>query len=202
MPGRPRFLPTHDGQERSFSFGRLRAASNEVQHVESMPEALSPDSTLSRYAQRVRRAGLLRSSMFAVLLSVPLAVGLAAVANHFWPSQRHDLDTFNRFGLIAVGVFFGPLLETVIFQLLVGIAIRHFIQRIDLRLLLITIPFALSHFPQGAATGLGAGVVGGLVFGFLFIAWQDVSASKAFWAALLPHSMHNAVALGLGEFWS
>jgi len=138
--------------------------------------------------------------MFAVSLSLPLAAGLATIANHFWPSQRRDLDTFNSFGLIAVGVFIGPLLEASIFQLLVGAAIRRFIQRIDLRLLLITIPFALIHFPQGAATGLGAGVAGGLVFGFMFIAWQDVSTSKAFLAALLPHVLHNALAISLGLF--
>jgi len=61
-------------------------------------EALPLDRALRRCAECVRGIGL-RSAIFAVLSSVPLAEGLGAAAGYMWPSQRHDLDTFKGFGL-------------------------------------------------------------------------------------------------------
>lgn len=92
-------------------------------------------------------------------------------------------------------VVIGPLIETAFFQLLIGTAARSFTERLFARWMAVAIPFAVIHFFIGVVSGLSAGVVGGLLFGFVFVAWQDVSTKKAFAATLLAHCLHNASAL-------
>ena len=157
-------------------------------------------SPLGIVAAFLRRIGVIGSALACACVSIPVAGMIAVCADKLWPSHRSDLDSLSAAQLTLLVVFAGPILETLFFQLLVGAAAKAFSSNMAVRMVMICIPFALSHFPLGVSAGLSAGVVGGVVFGFLFIAWQDVSVSKAVLATFLAHSLHNAAVLAVDRF--
>ena len=146
-------------------------------------------------ASLLRRAGVVGSAVLCACVSVPISGLVSFCADKVWASHRTDLDSMTVPELALVAMLIGPLLETLFFQLMVGTAAKAFVSSIGARLPIMCIPFALSHFALGISAGLSVGVVGGIAFGFLFLAGQDASVSKGVLATMLAHSLHNASVL-------
>jgi len=172
--------------------------------MEMLQERIPTWPPMEFLAARVRSFGIVGSALVCALVCAPLASLIALAANALWPSSRTDLNSMSFPGMVLLAILIGPLIETCFFQLLIGVAIKSFIDNLAGRLIIISIPFALSHFPIGVASGLSAGVVGGIFFGFLFISWQEISSKKAFAATLLAHGIHNSIILLADHFsgWS
>lgn len=152
-------------------------------------------------AERTRSFGVVESSLLCVLVSVPIASLVAVTANVLWSSNRTDLNSMNVPEMVLLAILIGPLIETIFFQLLIGTAIKSFVESLTARLVIISIPFALSHFLIGISSGLSAGIVGGILFGFLFITWQEISTKRAFTATVLAHCLHNSIILLADHFF-
>ncbi len=163
-------------------------------------ENTSQRSYLGITAAFLRSRGVVGSALTCACVSIPVAGVVAVCSSKLWPIYRTTLDSFSAPQLALLAIIVAPILETIFFQFLVGTVAKACTRNMGAQLAIICIPFALNHFLRGIPVGLSAGVVGGVVFGFLFIAWQEVSVSKAILATMLTHALHNAAAIAADHF--
>ena len=87
-----------------------------------------------------------------------------------------------------------PPLETLLFQAFPIFIVRLFKGSKHYQVLASTVLFSAAHFPEGIATGVSAGVVGGLYFAFAYAHCRENSRWEAFWVTALCHAIHNGIA--------
>ncbi len=104
-----------------------------------------------------------------------------AILYPFTAHEPRDFQELPEDQAIVLILLLAPIFETLFFQtILIGLA-RLFRRSFRSQVLVSAIPFALIHFPEGVAVGVGAGVIGGLYLAYTYAHW----ARKSFWV-LLP----------------
>lgn len=107
--------------------------------------------------------------------------------------RRSDLD-----GSSALNVFLGinvagPLLETLVFQML-PIELARFAKASKTWQLLLSVAlFAGTHFFVSIPTGITAGLICGFYFAFAYIRNREFSIARAFWTTAAIHSAINLI---------
>jgi hypothetical protein len=100
--------------------------------------------------------------------------------------------------LVFQTVVVAPVLETLLFQvLLIGVA-RWCRLSFGWQVTWSTVVFSAVHFLEGLGTGVCAGMVGGFYLAFTCAHWWDRSGWTAFWTTALSHSLRNGL-IFLGE---
>ena len=143
---------------------------------------------------RLRRCHSLREFVVRILLqqfavkvavSIPVGIclGLAGV----------DTKVVTIIGVLVVA----PVLETLLLQSLPIEVARRFRGRRWVQLAAGAVPFAALHFIGGIASGLAAGVVGGLFFAYTYLEGRERSWATATVATAVVHFLHNLVILPL-----
>ncbi len=135
------------------------------------------------FCWRVTLEGVLVSIFFVAIL---------------YPFTGHEPRDFQKLpeGLaIVLVLLLAPVIETLLFQtLLIGLA-RLFRRSFRSQVLVSAIPFALVHFPEGVAVGVGAGVIGGLYLAYTYAHWARKSFWTAQWVTMISHALRNSLAV-------
>ncbi len=88
-------------------------------------------------------------------------------------------------------VFLAPTLETMIFQA-IPIGLLSWIgASFGTQVAASAALFALAHYTNSIGSGLAAGNIGGVYFGYTYAYWLQFSFRKAFWITALSHSLGN-----------
>lgn len=87
-----------------------------------------------------------------------------------------------------------PPLETLVFQAFPIFVVRRLEGSIRSQILVSTVLFSAAHFPEGIATGVSAGIIGGLYFAFAYAHWRSRSRWQALWITTVCHAIHNGIA--------
>jgi len=119
---------------------------------------------------------------------------LVAVFLSVLNAPERQLPDWSTSEIVAFAVLVAPPIETLVMQ-----ALPIFIARIlkcsfRSQILAGTVVFSLFHIPEGIATFISAGIVGGFYFSFAYARWRRKSRWKAFWVTMLSHAIHNAIA--------
>lgn len=97
--------------------------------------------------------------------------------------------------LLAVVLVVAPVLETLLLQA-APISIARLLKAgIKIQVLSSVTIFALLHFPEGIAVGIGAGLIGGFYLAFAYAHWAQKSTWKAMWITTVAHMLRNALAV-------
>lgn len=87
-----------------------------------------------------------------------------------------------------------PPIETLIFQAFPIFIVRILKGSIRIQILISSLLFSAAHFPEGIATGVSAGLIGGLYFAFAYSHWRTKSRWESFWITAACHAIHNGIA--------
>ena len=133
------------------------------------------------------------TQQFAVKVAVGLCIGFLL------PDEVHPHAEILRNPLLAffLIVIWAPPIETLLLQAAPIELLRVFRLPRVLQFIVGSVPFALLHFPGGAAAGIGAGVVGGLFFSHTYLECRTRSWWTAAWVTTVTHSLHNLIVLPL-----
>ena len=110
-------------------------------------------------------------------------------------------EMFTRFFLrdpalaLFVLVVVAPPVETLLLQTLPIELLRVLRAPRIGQLLAGTVPFAALHFIGGVASGIAAGVVGGLFFSHTYLECRPRSWWTATWVTAVTHCLHNLIVL-------
>ncbi|MFA5863975.1 MAG: CPBP family glutamic-type intramembrane protease [Phycisphaerae bacterium] len=110
----------------------------------------------------------------------------AGVADH-GPLNRQPLLAFFVFVLVA------PPLETLLFQVVTIETMRTFKRSRLFQFLAGSVPFAALHFVGGVASGIAAGMVGGIFFSHTYLECRNKSWWTSTWVTTVTHSLHNLI---------
>ena len=99
--------------------------------------------------------------------------------------------------ILAVILVGAPILETLLFQALPITIARWLKAGFKVQILASLVPFALVHLPEGIATGVCAGFVGGFYLAFTYAHWVEKSAWTALWTTTVAHFIRNSFAAAL-----
>jgi uncharacterized protein len=118
------------------------------------------------------------------------------------PVTRTNLQGLTAGSILWSIIIVGPIIETLIFQVvpiflarLVGI---EFFGQVLLSMGL----FAIPHFTRSIGAGIGAGLIGGFYSAFTYVHWRQKSLWTAFWVTALSHGLYNLAifAMIVGEY--
>ncbi len=146
-----------------------------------------------KYLERTPWAFCWRIGFESLVVSFLFAIVLVFV---FGPGKRASLN-------LPVSVVFllllviGPPLETLVFQAFPIFVTRSLKGSLRAQIIASAVLFSAAHFPEGVATGISAGLVGGLYFGFAYAHWRTKSRWHPFWITTVCHVIHNGIAFVL-----
>jgi hypothetical protein len=106
---------------------------------------------------------------------------------------RKIIEEHGRTSALLLGVFFAPLIETILGQWLPIRVARIWTENPKVLLWTATCIFAVQHLHAGFS-GLAVGFGGGIVLAFAFLAWYRVGFGKAFLMTSAIHAVHNGIA--------
>jgi len=137
------------------------------------------------------------AQQFAVkIIAALLIVSLAAEADG---SEAIVADPLIA---IVVYVFFAPIFETLLFQTFPIELSRRFNRPLIFQFFAGMIPFAAVHFLGGLASGIAAGVVGGIFFCYTYLECRSTSWWKSTWVTTLIHGLHSVIVLPVCLSWA
>lgn len=122
---------------------------------------------------------------------------IAALLLHFVGTAEREFPDLPMFVLIVLAVLVAPPVETLIMQAFPIFITRLLKGSFNVQIIVGTIIFSLFHIPEGFATFIAAGIIGGFYFSFAYARWRRKSRWKAFWVTALGHSIHNAIVFAL-----
>ncbi|OQA89690.1 MAG: CAAX amino terminal protease self- immunity [Elusimicrobia bacterium ADurb.Bin231] len=131
-----------------------------------------------------------RIGMESLVVSLPVAVVLALI---FGPGKRTSLDMSLSLAFFLM-IIIAPPIETLIFQAFPIFIVRSLKGILRIQIIASAVLFSLAHFSEGITTGISAGLIGGLYFGFAYARWRAVSSWRAFWVTTVCHIIHNGIA--------
>jgi hypothetical protein len=137
------------------------------------------------FCWRTSLEGLLVS--FAVVIPLSLIISEETREMVEWPAGK----------IIAAAILFAPLFETLLLQALPISIARALKAKIHTQIIISTLIFALLHFPEGIAVGIGAGVIGGWYFAFAYARWARRSFWTALWVTTVAHLIRNVIAVSM-----
>ena len=143
-----------------------------------------------RYLEREPWDFCWRIGVESTVLSLIAALLLAVV---FGTSTRELLDLPMHVVFLLLLVV-APPIETLLFQAFPIFIMRMLKGSIRSQILVSTLLFSAAHFPEGIATGVSAGLIGGLYFAFAYAHWRSQSRWKSFWITTVAHGIHNGIA--------
>jgi hypothetical protein len=143
-----------------------------------------------RYLERKPWDFCWRLGLESTVVSLGAAALLAVV---FGVSKREFLDLSMPVVFLLLLVV-APPVETLIFQAFPVFIVRVLKGSICVQILISTLLFSAAHFPEGIATGVSAGVIGGLYFAFAYAHWRTKSRWQSFWITTVCHAIHNGIA--------
>jgi len=146
-----------------------------------------------RYRQRSAWDFCWRIAVEGTLLSLLSSVLLISI---FGGEDREFAD-WGIGELFLIVVLIAPAIETMLLQALPIFVVRKFGGSFRVQIIISTVIFAACHFPEGAAVGISAGVIGGFYFGFTYAHWREKSRWASFWVTATSHAIHNGIAVGL-----
>ena len=120
-----------------------------------------------------------------------VAASLLAIV--FDSEQREILNLPIGVVFLAI-IVIAPPLETLLLQAFPIFVVRVLKGSFGAQVIISTIFFAVCHLPEGVATFISAGIVGGLYFGFACAHWRMKSRWKSFWVTTGCHVIHNGIA--------
>jgi len=125
-------------------------------------------------------------------VAISMLVGIAMSPMNKSPRSFLSIPLAAALILILVAA---PILETLLFQALpIGIA-RLLRAKRSVQITISTAMFAAVHFPEGAPTGISAGLIGGFYLAFCFTAWLPRSFWTALWTTTISHGIRNLFAI-------
>ena len=95
--------------------------------------------------------------------------------------------------IIVIFVFVVPIVETLLLQTFMIELSRRLRYPISVQFCAGMIPFALLHFQAGIATGIAAGVIGGVFFSYAYLECRGDSWWKATGVTCVTHHIHNVI---------
>ena len=146
-----------------------------------------------KYLERTPWAFCWRIGLESLAVSFLFAVVLVFI---FGPGKRASLN-------LPVSVVFllllviGPPIETLVFQAFPIFVVRSLNGSVLIQIIASALLFSAAHFPEGVATGISAGLIGGLYFGFAYSHWRKKSRWHPFWITMVCHAIHNGIAFVL-----
>jgi len=143
-----------------------------------------------KYLERSPWAFCWRIGLESLAVSFPLAVLLVLV---FGPGKRISLDLSVTVAFLLL-IVIAPPLETLVFQAFPIFIVRLLKGSFRTQIIASAILFSAAHFPEGIATGISAGLIGGLYFGFAYAHWRTKSRWQPFWITTVCHIIHNGIA--------
>ena len=142
------------------------------------------------YLERRPWAFCWRIGIESTVVSLLVAVLLAFV---FEVPEREFLNlSIGEAFLFLIVV--APPLETLFLQAFPIFIVRLLNGSMRTQVLVSTAVFASLHFPEGLVTGIAAGIIGGLYFGFAYAHWRRKSRWQSFWITTVCHGIHNVIA--------
>jgi hypothetical protein len=171
------------------------------------PGAAAHRSILDRLVELQDR-GLLRFScqlIFIQVLMVAVLLPVAAIVNYVAiqagvVGTDPGPDIVQEFGFrqaFLLAVLIGPMIETILFQVLFIEVLRAFGANHKVQLAVSASLFMVAHFSNSLMSGLVAGISGGLIFGVAYIVGRQRSFGRALFGTYLTHALWNAGVLGL-----
>jgi len=142
------------------------------------------------YLKRSPWAFCWRIGIESMVVSFPLAILLVLI---FGPGKRLSLDLPIAAAFLLLLVI-APPLETLVFQAFPIFIVRSLKGSFRIQIIASAILFSAAHFPEGIATGISAGLIGGLYFGFAYAHWRTKSRWHPFWITTVCHIIHNGIA--------
>ena len=146
---------------------------------------------------RLRRCASLWQFVFRILaqqFAVKIIVALFIVSLAPEAANSKTVVTDPPIAIVVL-VFFAPMLETLLFQTL-PIELTRWLNRPHVfQFFAGMIPFAGIHFLGGLASGIAAGVVGGIFFSYTYLECRSTSWWKSTWVTTLIHGLHNVIVL-------
>jgi len=108
-------------------------------------------------------------------------------------AQKREFLNFPIWDVFFLMLVVAPLVETLLFQAFPIFIVRMLKGSIRVQIAVSTLLFAAAHFPEGVATGVSAGLIGGMYFAFAYARWRKRSRWQAFWITAAGHSIHNGI---------
>lgn len=132
------------------------------------------------------------AQQFGVKIIVAIAIGILIPDAK---DANNEAFKLNPFLMGAILVFVAPMFETLLLQAAPIEILRALRRSKRLQFLLGSIPFAALHFPNGAASGIAAGIVGGMFFSYTYLECRNRSWWTAVWVTTATHAIHNLICL-------
>ena len=104
--------------------------------------------------------------------------------------------------MLLKGMIYGPLLETLIFQI-IPLEFARFLnipKRIQFPIGVLI--FAYPHIAQNPLPGLVAGLFSGSFLVLTYLMRRDRSLEESILSTCILHSVHNGYIIGMATFWS
>jgi hypothetical protein len=142
-----------------------------------------------RYLQRQPWDFCWRIGVESTIVSIVFATLLIA----FGVPDR-EFPEISMVVLFIAIVLVAPPVETLLLQALPIFIARKLKASLKIQVISGTVFFALLHLPDGFATFVSAGIVGGFYFSFAYAHWRTKSRWQAFWITAVGHAIHNIIA--------
>lgn len=142
-----------------------------------------------RYIRRKPWDFCWRIAVESLVVSLFVAVFLSVLN-----APERQLPDWQRSEIAAFAVLIAPPVETLVMQALPIFIARILKGSFGVQILAGTVVFSLFHIPEGIATFISAGIVGGFYFSFAYARSRRKSRWKAFWVTALSHAIHNGIA--------
>lgn len=92
---------------------------------------------------------------------------------------------------VFLGIVIAPIIETLVLQALPIWIARLCKLSFTTQVCISATLFALMHIPEGIATFISAGIIGGFYFAFAYAHWREKGRWVAFWVTAGAHAIHN-----------
>jgi len=142
-----------------------------------------------KYLERSPWGFCWRIGLESLVVGFPVAVLFVLM---FGPGKRISLDLSVTVAFLLL-VVIAPPLETLVFQAFPIFIVRLLKGSLRIQIIASAIIFSACHFPEGVATGISAGLIGGLYFGFAYAHWRTKSRWHPFWITTVCHIIHNGI---------
>ncbi len=146
-----------------------------------------------RYRQRTPWSFCWRIAIESTVVGLVVVLALSL----FLPLGERSLIEWPYGQIVLLTVFFAPVIETLLLQAIPIALARLARAGFQVQVLASMVPFAALHFLEGAAAGVGAGVIGGFYFAFTYAHWRERSRWTAIWTTTVCHGIHNAMAVSM-----
>jgi hypothetical protein len=150
-------------------------------------------SRYSRIRSLSTRSFLLNVSVDYIAASLLMMVILTLAHT---PS-RTDLQPTAPAKLLRDAVILGPLIETLLFQMLSFAIVSRITSSFRWRVFWVMAPFTIGHFFVGIGTGLQAGLVLGFYLSYIYVSMSKISIASAFYLTAGFHAINNLIFVSL-----